>query len=460
MRSLLLSLTPLLLIACGEKPEPQDTSDPVDTSVPVDTSDTDDTGTEPPPPTLQGVVVHPFAALVRQGETTQLRARAVWSDATTTSLSTGLSWQLLAGSAGVLSGAGVLTGVEDGVVALAASYQGETTLSQARVLGAGTTVTGLSLTPSTTSAVIDGDVIFAALAALSDGTSGDLATSCSWSSSDPELAQVGAPGVVHALAVGEVQISADCGADGSASATFSVKGSVGELPPPDLSVASFTATPERGGVVHYEVVVENLGGPAAPFDLDLFQDLTDAPTAGVGDAHLTVPGMGPGQQVTVALDLAWAGERPVTLSGRVALDLDQELADADRSNNQGGPVSVTLEPDPVTNLTVFFDSAMSWGTESGVYITLTNNGPATASDLTLYFERDQPGVTLVSDLRAEDAEMSESIVSLAPGETYGWVFDYMGAPYSETWTSCGFVAISGSVDEDLSDNFDCYTWSD
>ena len=90
--------------------------------------------------------------------------------------------------------------------------------------------------------------------------------------------------------------------------------------------------------------------------------------------------------------------------------------------------------------------------------TVFNNGPDDLSDLTVYFERDAPLATAITDVTAVEAERSELIPFLAAGDSYLWLFDYDQVPFGAPWTSCAFVFDDGYADPDLTNNLGCGTF--
>jgi uncharacterized protein YjdB len=99
-------------------------------------------------------------------------------------------------------------------------------------------LSALSVTPSAMSIAAAATVSLHAMGTYSDGSTKDLTSSVTWSSSDPKIASVSAAGVATGLATGVATVAAHSGTLG-ASATITVKGASATL----TSIAVTPVTP-------------------------------------------------------------------------------------------------------------------------------------------------------------------------------------------------------------------------
>ena len=96
------------------------------------------------------------------------------------------------------------------------------------------TLAGLSVTPNSTSIAASATFPLHAMGSYSDGSTKDLTSSSTWSSSDPKIATVSAAGVVTGVAAGSITVSAHSGTF-SSSAAITVSGGGGTSTGPTLS---------------------------------------------------------------------------------------------------------------------------------------------------------------------------------------------------------------------------------
>jgi uncharacterized protein YjdB len=156
---------------------------------------------------------------ISSGATEQLTATGVYSDGSTQPFTSQVAWQSSDSTIAVISSSGVVTGLKAGNVTVTATYN---SLSGT----AGVTVSGPSLTSITVSPLVFSIASgqskqLSALGTYSDGTSQDVTSQATWTSS-AAAATVNAAGLVTGASAGTSTVTATVGAkSGSAAVTVS-----------------------------------------------------------------------------------------------------------------------------------------------------------------------------------------------------------------------------------------------
>lgn len=178
--------------------------------------------------TLTTVSVTPAALAFAKGTTKVLVATGTYSDGTVQDLTTQATWSSGDPSIVTVSNAvgsqGVLTGVAAGSTTITATVSGVAGTASASVTDA--SLTSVSVSPATLQIASGTNFQFTATGLYSDGTSQDLTSSVTWSSSDTDTATISnsatSRGLAHGVAVGTVTLTATLGASsGTASLTVS-----------------------------------------------------------------------------------------------------------------------------------------------------------------------------------------------------------------------------------------------
>ncbi|HJW72844.1 MAG TPA: Ig-like domain-containing protein [Geothrix sp.] len=199
---LLAGLCSLLMTACGggSSPTPQ---------------------TPPASATLTTLVLAPASVTLAPGGTRQLTATGTYSDGTSRDLSATVSWTSTAPAIATVSNTGLAAAMSAGTATIAASVSGVSGQAVVSVTSASATLTALSITPSNPSIAKGGTRQLTAMGAYSDGTSHDLSSTVTWSSSAPGTAAVSGTGLVTGVNAGSATLTAASG-NVSAQATVTV----------------------------------------------------------------------------------------------------------------------------------------------------------------------------------------------------------------------------------------------
>jgi uncharacterized protein YjdB len=158
--------------------------------------------------TLLSITVSPGNATLATGTTQQFIATGTFSDGTQQNLSTTVSWSSSALGVATIASTGVSTAVSAGQATITAT-QGSVTGS-ANVTVTTAILVAIQVSPLSPSVVIGGNEQFSATGIYSDGTSGNVTATATWTSSVPTVATVStvSAGLAGGTGTGEATITA------------------------------------------------------------------------------------------------------------------------------------------------------------------------------------------------------------------------------------------------------------
>jgi Flp pilus assembly secretin CpaC len=160
--------------------------------------------------TLQSIAVTPGTASIAPTGTQQFTAIGTFSDGTTQDVTSTVTW---ASSSPTVATIGSLNGLALGQAAGTTQITatlGSVSSTAATLKVTSATLRSISLSATTASVARNGTVQLLATGTFSDGTTQNVTTSAAWSSSNTNIASVGA-GLVRGLAPGSTQITATIG---------------------------------------------------------------------------------------------------------------------------------------------------------------------------------------------------------------------------------------------------------
>jgi Flp pilus assembly secretin CpaC/tetratricopeptide (TPR) repeat protein len=171
--------------------------------------------------TLKSIAVTPGTASIAPGGTQQFTAIGTFSDGTTQDITSTVDWTSSntgVATIGALNGLGI--GQATGTTAITATF-GSLTSSAVTLNVTNATLRSIAVTPLTGSVARNGTVQLIATGTFSDGTTQNITSSASWTSSNTGIAAVGA-GLVRGVAAGSAQITAAIGGITSPAAALTV----------------------------------------------------------------------------------------------------------------------------------------------------------------------------------------------------------------------------------------------
>jgi uncharacterized protein YjdB len=199
--------------------------------------------------TLASIAVSPATVAIATGATQQFSATATYSDGSTANVTTSATWVSSKPAVASISAAGLATALTTGSTTVTATVSGVSATAAVTVPQPPppVTVTSIAVTPPTASIAAGATQQFAATATYSDGTTGNVTTTATWTSSKPTVATM-ASGLATAVAAGSTTLTATLnGVSGTATLTVTpTLSSIAVTPnPAAVSVGAtqqFTAT--------------------------------------------------------------------------------------------------------------------------------------------------------------------------------------------------------------------------
>ena len=171
--------------------------------------------------TLQSIAISPPTAALASKGTQQYTAIGTFSDGTTQDISAGVTWSSSNTTAATISAQGGLAvGQASGTTQVTATLGGVTSPTVALTVNSAT-LQSITITPPTGPIGKGGDTQLTALGKFSDGTTQNVTSSTTWTSSNTNFATVGV-GLVRGLAAGSTQITTTVNGITSAAVTITV----------------------------------------------------------------------------------------------------------------------------------------------------------------------------------------------------------------------------------------------
>ena len=161
--------------------------------------------------TIQSLAVNPSAPTIAQGTTQQFTLFGTFSDGVTTvDLTASARWQTSNYADAVINRQGLATGVSAGTVTITATYaaNGNGTPTTATLTVSNATVQSITVTPASPTIALGSQQKFAASALFSDGSTQDITSVATWTSSAPTVAVINANGLASSATHGQTNITA------------------------------------------------------------------------------------------------------------------------------------------------------------------------------------------------------------------------------------------------------------
>jgi hypothetical protein len=175
---------------------------------------------------LVSIGVTPASPSISKGASLPFKATGTYSDGTTADLTPSVTWASSNPAvASIGAGTGVATGLAVGTTGVTATLDGVTSPADPLTVTPASLVS-LAVSPANPSASVGSTVPFKAAGTYSDGTTADLTTAVTWSSSNPTVATAsnspGTQGLASALSPGTTGITATLGTTSSPADTLTV----------------------------------------------------------------------------------------------------------------------------------------------------------------------------------------------------------------------------------------------
>ncbi|MCC6242532.1 MAG: Ig-like domain-containing protein, partial [Gemmatimonadaceae bacterium] len=162
----------------------------------------------PATPTLSTIALSPNTASLVIGATQTLSVLASYSDGSTATLTSGVSFTSGTSSVASVSSAGVVTAVAAGSATITASSSGKTATATITVTAPAPTLTSIAITPTAISLAPAATRQLTITGTYSDASTAALATGVTFASSSASVATVNSSGLITAVAAGTTTITA------------------------------------------------------------------------------------------------------------------------------------------------------------------------------------------------------------------------------------------------------------
>ncbi|MBJ6962223.1 Ig-like domain-containing protein, partial [Vibrio cholerae] len=156
---------------------------------------------------ITSIQVTPSPVNVAKGQTQQLTATAIFSDATSSDISSSVTWTPVDTATATVSSTGLLSGVKVGNTTLTATKDGITS-NTVDVNVSAAVITSIQVTPSPVNVAKGQTQQLTATATFSDATSSDVSNSVTWTPIDTATATVSSAGLLSAVEVGNTTLTA------------------------------------------------------------------------------------------------------------------------------------------------------------------------------------------------------------------------------------------------------------
>lgn len=400
---------------------------------------------------LLGIGLSPREPVLVVGSHVDFQVRAFYDDTTTRDVTAEVTWVSTEPRVATVDASGRATALAAGEAGIVATdARGVATRTSLLVRGDADAPTALELVPRSVQIRVDEQVELKALGTFADGSSGNLASDCSWSVDDASVAGV-VSGNLRGLAEGRTTVRAECGTL-SAAAPVSVEARGAELDLPDLVITDVLVESYDADLLAL-VEIENRGQGMSPVGfVDLFLDGDGAPESGDAAVETAIfEAIAPGD-VAYAL-VETADVLPGAHDAWFVVDADEDIEESDDGNNVSGPHPFEIGGGDGPELVIETFEGLTDGVDTFYFVEIRNNGDAPARDFWVDLWLDpgtDPGI-------CEDGDSFEYVTRLAPGEAYVWEPYFPDAP-SSSWLSVLFVdSCDDVVESDESDNLE-YAW--
>ncbi|WP_198152144.1 beta strand repeat-containing protein [Granulicella tundricola] len=327
--------------------------------------------------TLSSITVAPSSASIAKGNTQQFTATGTYSDGSTRNVSTTVTWQSSVTAVATIDGNGLATSVAGGNTQIWASLSGRSAMATLSVSPA--TLVSLAVTPQTASVANGTTQQYKAVGTLSDGSTQDLTTSVTWSSSSSAQATINASGLASTTGTGMVTITAQAGS-ASSSATLTVT---------SATVTSLQITPSpvsvpAGGSVQLLATATFSDGSSQNVTSSVTYSSSN-PAVVTVDSNGKLKAVGPGNAVVTATLGGTTVMLPVTIGNATVTSIT--ITPANPSLAAGTSQQLTATATYSDGSTQDLTNAVTWSSSDPGAVSVNTTGNITAA---------QPGTATVT----------------------------------------------------------------
>ncbi|WP_172380774.1 Ig-like domain-containing protein [Vibrio sp. Vb339] len=182
------------------------------------------------------IQVTPATVNLAKGQTQQLIAMATYSDSTSVDITKSVTWDLEDTTIATVTLSGLLSGIEEGVVALTVTKDGVVS-NTANVNVTAAVITGIHVMPVTVNLAKEQEEQLIVTAMYSDGSSSNITKSTTWVSDNPSIVTVTHDGLLTGVKQGVATLTVTM--DGFTSNTVNINVSSAVLASIDIAPSTF-----------------------------------------------------------------------------------------------------------------------------------------------------------------------------------------------------------------------------
>jgi uncharacterized protein YjdB len=170
--------------------------------------------------TLTAIAITPGTANILAGATQQFTATATYSDSSTENVTATVSWTTSNAVVAKINSAGLATALASGSATVTATLSGVSGSANLAVTVPAATLASIAVTPTIATIAAKATQQFAATGTYSDGSTANITSTVSWTTSSAAVATVSASGLATGVAAGSATVTASLsGVAGTATLT-------------------------------------------------------------------------------------------------------------------------------------------------------------------------------------------------------------------------------------------------
>ena len=395
-------------------------------------------------PTLVAIQITPATASKAAGLVQQYTATGLYTDRSTTDLSTSVSWNSSDTSKATINSSGLGTAVAVGAVNITASLNGISS-NNATLSVTAATLVSVQITPATASKAAGLQQQYTAIGTYTDGRNSDISASMSWNSSDTGKATISSSGLATTLAVGTTNITASLNGITSSNATLNVTAAALV----SIAITPATASKAAGLQQQYTAIGTYTDGSKPDISASVSWNSSDTSKATISSSGLATTVAVGTTNITASLNGITSNN--ATLNVTAALLVSVQVTPAPASKAVGltqqyiaiGTYTDGSKPD--------ISASVSWNSGDTGKATISTGGLATAvavgaSGITAMKDQITSNTATLTVTAAElvSIEITPAIASKAVGQTQQYIA-------TGTYTDGRKPDISSSVNWNSSD---------
>ena len=323
------------------------------------------------PATLTGLTLSPTSAQIAKGTTQQFTATGTYTDGTTQNLSTSVTWSSSNGAVASISASGAASGLGVGNATVSAAYQGKT-VSTSSFLVTQATLVSIAFSPASPTVAVGSSTQVNVIGTFSDGTTQNLSSTATYSSSNTAAVSVGGTGLLTGIAPGNSTITATVNGTTSsfvAAASTATLSSIAITPVTPASMAKGTTQQFTATATYTDGSTQNLTSTAT------WTSSTSSVFTVNSTGLVTAVSLGSSQ-----LTASYQGKTATTPSFQVTAATVASIAVTPSSISiiSGATQQFTATATYTDSTTQNVSNSAAWSTSSSTLLTISGTGLATA----------------------------------------------------------------------------------